>query len=86
MVILNKVVKFKPEYDWFLWAIITWTLFLVLHAINVFIMDRFFGKEWIRMETEKLIRKHGKKVEELEKSLDKSGAFTSDSSENDLNS
>ncbi len=85
-VILNKVIKFKPEYDWFVWVIFIWVFILIIHFINVFFMNRFFGKEWIRKETEKLIQKHQKKVEELEKSLEKNGAFTSNSSQEDINS
>ena len=85
-VILNKVIEFKPEYDWFVWVIFIWIFILIIHFINVFFINRFFGKEWVRLETEKLIQKHQNKVEELEKSLEKDGAFTPDSSEKEINS
>ncbi|MCF6297321.1 MAG: 2TM domain-containing protein [Flavobacteriaceae bacterium] len=80
LVILNKVIKFKPEYDWFAWAILVWLFSLTIHTINVFFMKRFFGKDWARIETEKLIEKHQEKVEELEKRLDEKGVFISDTS------
>lgn len=38
-------------------------------------MNRFFGKEWERIETEKLILKHRKKLQKLESKLETSGAF-----------
>lgn len=38
-------------------------------------MSRFFGKEWERLQTEKLIQKHIEKVEKLESKLQESGAF-----------
>ncbi len=38
-------------------------------------MNRFFGKEWERIETEKLIEKHQVKVEKLEAKLDKKNVF-----------
>lgn len=85
-VILNKIIKFKPEYDWFVWVIFIWLFFLIIHFINVFVMNRFFGKEWVRIQTEKLTKKHQLKLESLEKSLEKKGSFTPDDSEEDLNS
>ena len=74
-VLLNKVIKFRPEIDWYVWAIGVWLLFLILHFINVFVMSRFFGKDWERLQTEKLIQKHNEKLEKLEVKLEKSGAF-----------
>ena len=38
-------------------------------------MNRFFDKEWERLQTEKLIQKHKDKVEKLEAKLEKSGTF-----------
>ena len=80
-VLLNKVIKFHPELDWYVWAIFAWLFLLFLHTINVMIMNRFFGKEWERIQTEKLIQKHKKKLEKLELKLEKSGSF--DKPEND---
>lgn len=85
-VVLNKVIKFKPEYDWFVWAIFIWLFILTLHFLNVFVINRFFGKEWIRVQTEQLIEKHQKKLEKLEKNLEKQGTFTSDNSKEEPNS
>lgn len=85
-VVLNKIIKYKPELDWFVWAILIWLFVLIIHFVNVFVMKRFFGKEWVRIQTEKLVEKHQKKFDKLEKSLEKEGAFTPDNSEEDLNS
>ena len=74
-VLLNKVIKFHPEMDWYVWAILAWLFFLLLHFNNVFIMNRFFGKEWERLQTENLIQKHKEKLNKLEVKLEKSGAF-----------
>lgn len=74
-VILNKVIKFHQELDWYVWAIFSWLFILLLHYIRVFIMKRFFGKEWERVETEKLILKHREKLQKLESKLEASGAF-----------
>lgn len=72
-VVLNKVIGFRPEIDWFVWAIFGWLFFLTLHFINVFVMKKFFGTEWERIQTENLIKKHQIKLEKLESKLDKKG-------------
>lgn len=74
-VILNKVINFYPELDWYVWAIFAWLFLFIIHFINVFVMNRFFGKEWERIETEKLIEKHQVKIEKLEAKLDKKNVF-----------
>ena len=38
-------------------------------------MNRFFGKEWERIQTENLIQKHKEKLEKLETKLEKSGVL-----------
>ncbi len=72
-VILNKVIGFRPEIDWFVWAIFGWLFLLTLHFINVFVMKKFFGTEWERVQTEGLIKKNQIKLEKLESKLDKKG-------------
>lgn len=74
-VFLNKVIEFHPEIDWYVWAIFAWLLLLILHFVNVFVMNRFFGKDWERLQTEKLIQKHKEKLDKLEVKLEKAGAF-----------
>lgn len=73
LVVLNKVVKFHEELDWYVWGILIWLFFVVTHAIRVLVMNRFFGKEWERVETEKLIERHERKVAKLETRLQKKG-------------
>ncbi len=72
-VILNKVIGFRPEIDWFVWAIFGWLFILILHFINVYVMKRFFGTEWERVQTENLIQKNQIKSEKLESKLEKKG-------------
>lgn len=38
-------------------------------------MNRFFGKEWERIQTESLIQKHKVKLDKLEAKLEKSGVL-----------
>lgn len=70
-IILNKIfnldaILFK---NWFLWTIVLWLFFLVLHFINVFITNRFMGKDWERKQTDKLVLKQELKIAKLEKEI-----------------
>ena len=71
MIVLNKFFKIDESLfeNWFIWAIILWLFFLVLHFINVFITNRFMGKEWERKQTEKLVLKQELKIAKLEKEI-----------------
>ncbi len=75
LVVLNKVVKFHEEIDWYVWGILVWMFFLVIHAIRVLVMNRFFNKDWERIQTEKLIQKHEDRVAKLEAKLTKKGVI-----------
>ncbi|MEN8185820.1 MAG: 2TM domain-containing protein [Bacteroidota bacterium] len=75
-VILNKFLNIVPEHDWFVWAIFGWLFFLIIHTLRVFVFKPFFGEEWERTETEKLLAKHDIKAEKLEKKLEKKGILS----------
>ncbi len=75
-IVLNKFLNIVPEHDWFVWAIFIWLFFLIIHTLRVFIFNPFFGEEWERKETDKLLAKHELKVEELENKLEKKGFFS----------
>ncbi len=57
--------------DWFVWAIIFWGVILLIHAFNVFITNRFFGKDWENRQVEKLVAKQREKIEELQRKVEK---------------
>ncbi len=77
--LLNEVLGVGKEWgDWFVWAVFAWFFLWFLHFSHVFFMRRFFGKEWERRETEKLLDKHEKKLERLEKKLVKEGLISAD--------
>ncbi|NNC70877.1 MAG: 2TM domain-containing protein [Flavobacteriaceae bacterium] len=77
LIVLNLFFKVGEQFgDWFKYAIALWFFLWLLHFVNVFITKRFFNKEWERIQTEKLINKHNKKLENLEKGLVKKGVIT----------
>ena len=66
---LNSIFALEEKIfaNWHIVAVIVWTFLFLLHVVNVFITNRFFGKEWERIQTEKLISKHNIKAEKFEK-------------------
>jgi hypothetical protein len=52
---------------WYVWAIIIWAFFLLIHVFNVFIMNKFMDKEWENRQLEKLKAKQEVRVAELKK-------------------
>lgn len=76
LIILNVVIGFKEEvmplgYNWFVWAILLWTFFFLIHAINVFFTSNFMGREWEQQQMEKLVRKQRDRIEEWEKKVER---------------
>ena len=78
LIVLNTLFKVGNEYgEWFKYAVVGWLLIWIFHFVNVFVTNKFFGKEWERIETEKLIDKHEMKSDKLERDLIKKGVITS---------
>jgi amino acid permease len=71
LIVINKVLKVGEPRDWFVWAIVGWLFFLILHFINVFITHSFMGKAWEQKQTEKLVLKQELKIAQLEKQIEK---------------
>ena len=77
LIVLNIIFKVGEQFgEWFKYAVAAWLFIWVLHFVNVFVTNRFFGKEWERIETEKLIAKHSIKQYNLENNLIKTGVIT----------
>lgn len=57
--------------DWFVWAIIFWAIILLIHVFNVFITNRFFGKDWENRQVERLVAKQRQRIEELQQKVEK---------------
>jgi len=87
LIVLNQALSLGKETygDWFVWAIMLWLFFWVIHFANVFFMKRFFDKDWERRESEKLIAKHDKKVAKLERKLINDGIISPDAEKKTLN-
>ncbi len=77
LIVLNVFFKVGEQFgEWFKYAVALWFFLWLLHFMNVFFIKRFFDKDWERVQTEKLIEKHNKRLEKLEKGLVKKGVIT----------
>lgn len=70
LVLINKILKYGQEYNWFIWAITFWAFLFALHIINVFVTNKFMGKDWERAQREKLVQKQKNRIVEIEKEID----------------
>ncbi|MCR9181419.1 MAG: dihydrofolate reductase [Flavobacteriaceae bacterium] len=68
---LMGVGKNLPIENWYVWAILIWTFFFLIHAFNVFFTNRFMGKKWENEQLDKLKAKQQKRITELQKRVDK---------------
>lgn len=70
LALINKILKYGQEYNWFIWAITFWAFLFVLHIFNVFITNKFMGKDWERSEREKLVQKQKQRINEMKKEIE----------------
>lgn len=73
LIIINPVLGYGNETlinDWFVWAILIWTFIFLIHLFNVFVMNKFMGKEWEDQQLEKLKVKQAEKIAEIQRKVD----------------
>lgn len=70
IVLINKILKYGETYDWFIWAITAWAFLFFIHAFNVFVTSKFMGKDWERLQREKLVAKQKQRISEIQKEIE----------------
>lgn len=70
LVLINKILGYGKSYDWFVWAITFWAFLFVMHVFNVFITQKFMGKNWERKHREKLVELQKNRIKELQKEIE----------------
>jgi amino acid permease len=76
LILLNVIFEIGRDInpfgvDWFVWAIIFWALLLLIHVFNVYVTNKFFGKDWENEQVERLVAKQQRKIDELQKKVEK---------------
>ena len=70
LILINKILKYGEEYNWFIWAITFWAFLFVVHVVNVYITQKFMGIDWERAQREKLIAKQRQRIKELQNEIE----------------
>lgn len=75
-IVLNILIGYKSDFkplgmDWFVVAILVWFFFLIIHAINVFMVNKLMGKEWEEKQMSKLVEKQLERLRKLQQNVDK---------------
>ena len=51
--------------NWFVYAILAWLLLFIYHFVNVFITNKFMGKDWEKHQLDKLVAQQQQRIEKL---------------------
>ena len=79
-IVLGIGKKIRPfDQDWFLIVVILWLVLLVYHFINVFVFNKFMGKEWEQKQLNKLVEKQKIRIEKIKSELKKESPHIAES-------
>lgn len=70
LVFVNKILKYGEGYDWYLWGIVVWLFLLIVHTVNVFILNPLMGQDWERSQRERLVQKQKERIAEIQKEIE----------------
>ncbi|MGB5419764.1 dihydrofolate reductase [Algibacter sp.] len=84
LIIANTVLGIGKDFklfgiDWFVFAILLWLFLFVYHLFNVFVTHKFMGKDWEKLQLEKLVAKQKNGIEKLKTGLEKEGSLIAQS-------
>jgi len=72
LIIANTVLGIGKDFtiagvNWFVYAILAWLFLFIYHFINVFITNKFMGKEWEKLQLDKLVNLQQSRIDALKK-------------------
>ena len=84
LIVANLVLKIGSEIkvfnqEWFITAIAIWIVILLYHIFNVFVTNRFMGKEWETKQLDKLVSEQKIRIEEIKAELRKEAPHIAES-------
>ena len=82
--VANKVLGYGVDYNWYILASLIWLFFWLWHAMNVFIFNRFLGKDWQEKQREQLIAAQQKKLIRMEAAVEKEFATQKEQAQREL--
>ncbi|MBZ9628023.1 2TM domain-containing protein [Psychroflexus sp. CAK57W] len=89
-IVLNVIIGYKADFkplgmDWFVSAILIWLFFLIIHAINVFMVNKLMGKEWEEKQMNRLVEKQLERVRKIQKKVDQKHPIETETPKKDQN-
>lgn len=74
LIIANTVLGIGKDFtiagiDWFVYAILAWLILFLYHFINVFITNKFMGKDWEKQQLDKLVNQQQARIDKLKQSF-----------------
>ncbi|SRR5690554_3308060 len=84
--IMDLVLKFGKDslpQNWSAYLILFWFFILLVHALNVLLLNRFMDKEWEDRQIEKLKSKQMERILSLQKKVDKEYPISTESLQNE---
>ena len=82
--VANKVLDYGVDYNWYIWASLLWLFLWLWHAMNVFVFNRFLGKEWQEKQREHLVAVQQKKLIKIEAAVEKEFAAQKEQAQREL--
>lgn len=72
LIIANTILGIGKDFtiagiNWFVYAILAWLFLFLYHFINVFITNKFMGKDWEKIQLDKLVSQQEERIEALKK-------------------
>lgn len=70
LIIANTILGIGEDFtiagiNWFVYAILAWFFLFIYHFINVFITNKFMGKDWEKQQLDKLVDKQQQRIDKL---------------------
>lgn len=77
LILINKVLKYGEAYDWSTWTVFLWAFLFLMHAFNVFVAQKFMGRDWERRQREILVERQKKRIAEIQKEIETDSPLSS---------
>ena len=70
LILANTVLGIGKDFtiagiNWFVYAILAWFALFIYHFINVFITNKFMGKDWEKQQLDKLVSQQQQRIDKL---------------------
>ncbi|WP_299124952.1 dihydrofolate reductase [uncultured Winogradskyella sp.] len=74
LIIANTVLGIGKDFtiagiNWFVYAILAWLILFLYHFINVFITNKFMGKDWEKQQLDKLVNLQQARIDKLKQNF-----------------